>query len=213
MKTQKYIFSVLFGILMSLYAFGKDYAPGKYSIDVEHSKVGFMIPYLLISTVEGKFTRLKGTIQLNEKFQDSIIDVEVETSSIDTGVEKRDDHLRSPDFFDVAKFSKMTFKSVKIEGPKEHFKLIGDLTIKGVTRRVEFDTVYLGLVSNGFGEDKAAFLGKAKINRKDYGINWNQVIEAGEVIGNDVDIELKVLASRPSRMSVKLFDNVLEIAR
>lgn len=199
-------------MLFSLTSYSKEYVPGTYSIDVEHSKVGFMIPYLLISTVEGKFTRLNGIINLKEKFEESKIFVEVESSSIDTGVKERDDHLRSSDFFDVNKYDKLTFKSVKIVGGRDHFKLIGDLTIKGVTRRVEFDTVYLGVVANGLGQDKAAFLGKAKINRKDYGINWNKVIEAGEVIGDDVDIELKVLAFKPSKMRIKLIDEVFGIS-
>ena len=213
MKTILVFLPLLAVIFTSIDAYSKEYVPGQYSIDVEHSKIGFMIPYLMISSVEGKFTRLNGLIHLKEKFEDSQITVEVDTSSITTDVEKRDDHLRSSDFFDVEKHPKMIFKSVKIIGPKDHFKLVGDLTIKGITRRVEFDTVYLGVVANGFGNDKAAFLGKAKINRKHYGINWNQIIEAGEVIGDDVDIELKVLASKPSRMNVKLFDNVLEIAK
>ncbi len=198
--------------LITTHAFAREYVPGLYKIDVDHSKVGFMIPYLIITTVEGKFTKLDGTINLHKNFQETQIEVEVETSSIDTDVTKRDDHLKSTDFFDVEKYPKMFFKSVRIDGPKEHFKLIGDLTIKGITRRVEFDTVFLGVVSSSYGNDKAAFLGRAKINRKDYGINWNKVVEGSEVIGDDVEIELKVLASKPSKEGIKLFGSVLEIS-
>lgn len=170
---------------------------GVYQVDPMHSKVGFEIPHLVISTVEGSFKEFDGTLELNENFSKSKLTASVGIASIDTGVGQRDDHLRSADFFDVAKHPKMELKSVSIKGSPEAFKLEGDLTIKGVTKRVVFEGKYQGAVTDGFGNRKVAFQAKTKINRKDFGLTWNNVVEAGPVVGDEVTIELKIQAGRP----------------
>lgn len=173
------------------------YKAGTYQVDAAHSKVGFEIPHLVISTVEGRFNDVAGTIELAQKFEASKATVTAQTKSIDTGVAKRDDHLRSGDFFDAAKFPEMKFVSTGFKGSPEAFRITGNLTIKGVTKPVTFDAKYLGLVADGYGNEKAAFSAKAKISRKDFGLTWNNVVEAGPVVGDEVSIELKLQAAHP----------------
>ncbi len=172
------------------------YAAGKYQLDPMHSKVGFEIPHLVISTVEGRFTKYDGTIELAEKFEKSKVSVNVDMTSIDTSVQKRDEHLKSADFFDTAKYPNMKFESSSITGSKENFKLSGDLTIKNITKKVVFDAEYLGSVKDGYGNTKIAFHAKTKINRKDFGLTWNKLVEAGPTVGDEVTIDLKIQAAK-----------------
>jgi polyisoprenoid-binding protein YceI len=173
------------------------YAPGSYQLDPAHSKVGFEIPHLVVSTVEGRFTKFDGQIDLAEPFAKSKANVSIDLHSIDTGEDKRDEHLRSPDFFDVKKFPKMTFVSSEFTGTPEAFKLTGNLTLHGVTRKVTLDGKYLGTVVDGYGNQKAAFAAKGKINRKDFGLTWSNIVEAGPVVGDEVTIDLRLQAARP----------------
>lgn len=175
------------------------YSAGSYQIDAAHSKVGFEIPHLVISTVEGKFTKFDGTLELAEKFDQSKVNMTVDMTSIDTAQPKRDEHLKSPDFFDIAKHPTMKFESLSLKGKPESFKLTGNLTIKGVTKKVDFDAKYLGTVVDGYGNQKAAFTAKAKISRKEFGLTWNNVVEAGPVVGDQVTLDLRLQAGRPAK--------------
>ncbi len=172
------------------------YEPGSYQLDPMHSKVGFEIPHLVISSVEGKFNQSEGEIKLDPTFTKSSAKISTEISSIDTGVAKRDDHLKSPDFFDAKKYPTMKFESTEVTGTPDSFKLIGNLTIHGITKKVAFDAKYLGTVKDGYGNEKAAFDAKTKISRKDYGLTWNNVVEAGPVVGDEVSIGLKIQAAK-----------------
>jgi polyisoprenoid-binding protein YceI len=186
------------GLVATAQAGAAKYDAGSYDIDPMHSKVGFEVPHLVISTVEGAFRKYDGKLVLDQKFEKSSVEANIEIGSIDTGVAKRDDHLKSPDFFDVAKFPKMSFKSSAISGKPESFKLTGDLTIKGITKKVTFDAKYLGTVVDGYGNQKAAFDAKTKINRKDFGLTWNAMVEAGPTVGDDVTLSLRIQAGRPA---------------
>lgn len=179
------------------------YAAGTYNVDPAHSKVGFEIPHLVISSVEGRFTAFEGTVDLNEKFEKSKAKVTIEAKSIDTGNSKRDDHLRSADFFDAAKNPKLTFESTAVTGTPDSFKLEGDLTIKGTKKKVIFDGKYLGTVKDGYGNEKGAFTATTKINRKDFGLTWSNMVEAGPVVGDEVTISLKLQAGKPSAPAAK----------
>ncbi len=172
------------------------YAPSSYQIDPMHSKIGFEIPHLVISTVEGKFTKYDGTVELADKFEKSKVNVVVDMNSIDTSVQKRDDHLKSPDFFDAAKFPNMKFESTGLTGTPDNFKMTGNLTIKGVTKKVVLDGKYLGSVKDGYGQDKTAFQAKTKISRKDFGLTWNKMVEAGPTVGDEVTIDLRIQAAK-----------------
>ncbi|MCB0356910.1 MAG: YceI family protein [Bdellovibrionales bacterium] len=168
-----------------------------YQIDPVHSSVSFEVPHLVISSVEGKFTDFNGTIEFaDNNFESSKVEAAIKTQSINTNNEKRDNHLRSKDFFEVSKFSTMNFISQKIVGKKDNFVMIGHLTIKGVKKSVKFDTKYLGSVTDGYGNLKVAFLAKTKINRKDYGLMWNSMVEAGPVVGDEIEITLKIQAAK-----------------
>lgn len=169
-------------------------AAGQYQIDPNHSRVGFEVPHLVISSVQGNFKVFEGKMQIEENFAKSKVSTQVDVSSVDTGVAKRDDHLKSPDFFDVQKYPKMSFDSTSISGTPEGFKIEGDLTIRGIKKSVSFDSVYLGQVTDGYGNRKVAFKGKTKINRKDFGLVWNMMVEAGPTVGDEVTIELNLQA-------------------
>jgi len=174
------------------------YEAGSYDIDPAHSSVGFEIPHLVISTVEGKFNSFSGKIDLNEKIEKSSVEVSIETASIDTGVKKRDDHLRSGDFFDVDKKENknITFKSTSVQGSLENLEIKGQLTIKGKTNPVTLKTKYLGTVVDGYGNKKVAFNAKTEINRQDFGLTWSSMIEAGPAVGDTVTITLKIQAAK-----------------
>lgn len=201
------LYNVALGLILtaatSAYA-ESPYKEGKYNIDPMHSKVGFEIPHLVISTVEGKFTDFSGQFDLKQKFTSSVVNAEINLNSIDTGVSKRDDHLRSPDFFDVKKYPKMSFKSTKIEGNKESFKMTGELSLHGVTKKVVFEGKYLGTVTDGYGNKKVAFVAKTQINRKDFGLSWSSVVEAGPVVGDTVSIDLKIQAALAEKSEQKI---------
>ena len=178
---------------------GAKYDAGSYNIDQAHSKVGFEIPHLVISSVEGRFNKFDGVIVLDKDFQKSTFKSSVDVGSIDTGEKKRDDHLLSPDFFDAKKFASMTFVSSEVKGTPEGFKLTGDLTIKGVTKKVTFDSKFLGQVKDGYGNQKVAFHGTTKINRKDFGLTWSQAVEAGPIVGDTLEIVLSIQAGKPAK--------------
>lgn len=185
-------------LLVSLFATSTALAQavpeGSYSIDAAHSKVGFEIDHLVISTVEGKFTSFSGAINIDKTIGKSIADVSVDISSIDTSNKDRDDHLRSADFFDVAKFPKMTFKSKTVILKGKDLTLKGDLTIKGTTKSVIFKGKYLGAAKGLYGEERIAFKASTEINRQEYGLSWSKAVEAGPVVGDEVEIDLVIEA-------------------
>ncbi|MEN0059090.1 MAG: YceI family protein [Bdellovibrio sp.] len=187
--------------LTSLTGFAADKAipAGSYTLDPAHSKVGFEIPHLVISTVEGRFTAFDGSITIDPKFEKSKAQINIDVASIDTGNKDRDDHLRSPDFFDIAKKdgAKMVFVSKKIVGSGDNFKIIGDLTLKGVRKEVTLEVKYLGNVNDAYGNNKVVFTATGKLNRKDFGLTWGKMVEVGPVVGDEVTLNLKIQANKP----------------
>lgn len=178
-------------------AAGKTIPPGTYKIDTAHSKIGFEVPHLVIATVEGRFTQFDGNITIDSKLEKSKANLNVDVATINTDNKDRDDHLRSPDFFDAAKNPKLTFVTKKIVGTADNLKLVGDLTIKGKTKEVTLDVKYLGDVNDPFGNHKVAFNATTKINRKDFGLTWNKAVEAGPVVGDEVTLVIKIEANKP----------------
>ena len=167
-----------------------------YSIDPAHTTAEFVVRHLMISKVRGRFTSLTGTIQVPEGTGvPTSVDVTIDAASVDTHEEQRDGHLRSADFLDAEKFPKITFKSTGVDGTGDAFKVSGDLTIRGVTRPVVLDTTFEGRGSDPWGNERVGYEAHTKINRKDYGLAWNQALEAGGVVvGDEVKIELNVEA-------------------
>lgn len=183
-------------LTLSLHAAEAKYTPGKYEVDPAHSSVGFEVPHLVISSVEGRFTKMEGVVEMNEKFEKSSVKANADISSVDTGNEKRDGHLKTSDFFDVSKNPKMTFESTEIKGTPESFQLIGNLKIKTTTKKVTFDSKYLGSVKDGNGQEKVAFKATTKISRKEFGLTYGAMVEAGPVIGDEITITLKIQAAK-----------------
>lgn len=169
-----------------------------YTIDSSHSVVQFTVKHLGISNVTGRFDRFDGTFEYDPKnVEASKVQAEIDTTSVNTNQAKRDKHLSSPDFFDIAKFPKMKFvsKSVKSTGDGK-FDITGDLTIRDVTKSVVLSTEFTGSAKGPDGKDRAAFVADTKINRKEFGLKWNDLTEAGGVlVGDEVKIHLEIEAA------------------
>ena len=174
-------------------------APAKTStwkIDPAHTNVEFATKHLMITTVKGRFADVDGQIVISEGDPSkSSVTATIKAASIDTRTGQRDDHLRSADFLDAANFPEITFKSTRITGDKSDFKVTGDLTIRGVTREVTLDVTNEGSTKDPWGGDRIAFSATTKLDRREFGLTWNQAIEAGGVlVGNDVKVSIDVQA-------------------
>ena len=163
-------------------------------IDAAHSNVGFSIKHLMIATVRGSFTQVHGTVTVDENDPATAeIDITIPIASVTTRDEKRDAHLRSPDFFDVERFPNMTFRGKRVERVSgDSFRVIGDLTIRDVTKEVALDVELLGRAKDPWGNEKAGFEATTTISRSDYGLTWNAALETGGVlVGDDVKISIE----------------------
>ena len=167
---------------------------GTWRIDPAHSVVGFVARHLMVTKVRGRFTEVDGAVIIGESPETSKIDVTIHAGSIDTGTTDRDDHLRSPDFLDVERFPELTFHSTGLEVTGDGTaKVTGDLTIRDVTNPVVLDVEYDGLVTDPWGNTKAAFTAATEIDREDWGLTWNVALESGGVlVGKKVSVELEV---------------------
>jgi polyisoprenoid-binding protein YceI len=169
--------------------------PGTWTVDASHSTVGFTARHLMITKVRGRFTHVSGSATVAENPLDSVVTATVALASVDTGDAKRDGHLRSADFFDVERFPTMTFTSTTVKQDGSDFLLVGDLTIKGVTRSVELELEFDGVNQDPWGGTRASFSAEGEINRKDWGLEWNVALESGGVLVSDkiklsLDIQL-----------------------
>ena len=164
-----------------------------WTIDPTHTEVGFAVRHLMISTVRGRFGAVSGTVLVDEANpRNSRLDVTIDTTSIDTRQEQRDAHLRSADFFDAAQYPAMRFVSKRVEGDvTTEFRVTGDLTIRNVTREVTLDVTAEGQGMDPWGNQRAGFSAKGKINRGDFGLTWNQLLEAGGVaVGDEIKLSI-----------------------
>ena len=166
-----------------------------WQIDSAHSEIQFSARHMMISKVRGTFETFTGTVELDEKNPEAaVVDVTVDLTSINTREDQRDAHLRSADFFDVDNHPQAHFRSTKVErtGDKRA-KLTGDLTIRGVTKPVTLDVVYEGMAKSPWGTMSAGFSASGKLNRKDWGLNWNQALETGGVlVGEEIQLNIEV---------------------
>lgn len=170
-----------------------------WNIDPAHSAAQFQVKHLMISTVRGEFTRLSGKVSFDPKdFSTVKAEAAIETASINTREPKRDDHLRSEDFFHAAKYPQITFKSKRVEAIQgRNFKLVGDLTMRGVTREITLDVETTPIVKGMSGEPRIGAHATATLNRQDYGIKWNRALDAGGmVVSNEVRIVLDLELTR-----------------
>ena len=171
---------------------------GKFVLDAAHTRVGFAARHLMVSKVRGSFTGVAGEITVAEDPTESSVSATIETASINTGQPDRETHLRSADFLDVETYPEMTFRSKRMsDRAGAEFTLVGDLTIKDVTREVELHVEFDGVTMNPWGKEVAAFTAKTEIDREDFGMTWNVALETGGVlVGKKVTIEIEAQAIR-----------------
>ena len=175
-----------------------------WNIDAAHSGIHFSIRHL-VSKVRGRFPKFSGTLKLDESdLTRSVIDATIDVASIDTGTPQRDAHLRSPDFFDIERFPEIRFHGTRIEKVGEdRYRATGQLTIRDVTREVSLEVEHGGRTKDPWGNERVGFLAKVAVDRKDFGLQWNQVLETGGVmVGDRVDIELELQAIRAAAAKV-----------
>ena len=169
-----------------------------YTLDPSHTSIGFNVKYLMITDVIGQFKTYEAEIELEENTNElKGVEANIQVSSIDTENAKRDGHLKSPDFFDVEQFPNILFKSRTVNKlGTDEYEVIGDLTIKGITKTITLRGKNTGFIDAGMmGGKRAGFSATAMINRKDFGLNWNRKLDKGGLlVGNEVTIELKIQA-------------------
>jgi polyisoprenoid-binding protein YceI len=174
--------------------------PGDWQLDPVNTSVEFVARHLMVSKVRGKFTQVSGAIHISEDPAESWVEVEISPASLETGAEKRDEHLRSPDFFGVERYPEITFRSTKIDGSSPaRFVVHGDLTVRGVTRPVVLDAEYHGWTPDPWGGRRAGFSATTEIDRENFGLTWNLALETGGVaVGKKVRLELEATAIKQS---------------
>jgi polyisoprenoid-binding protein YceI len=191
MQIRKFIVLAMFTLLGSSML-----AADTYTLDKAHTSVGFTVNHLVISHVSGAFRDFDGTISYEPSdVTKSSIDVHIAANSINTGNDRRDNHLRSADFFDVQKFPELTFKSTRIEKKGDGYIAYGPLTIHGVTKNIELPFTIAGTIKDPMGKNHLVAQASLTINRTDYGLTWNRTLESGGVlVGEEVKIDLNVEA-------------------
>jgi polyisoprenoid-binding protein YceI len=169
----------------------------RWDLDPVHTTIEFAVKHMMFTTVRGRFKSFTGTVQVDERNpNNSRVDVTIDTPSLDTGVADRDTHLRSADFLDVETYPKITFRSTSVEGAHtkegDRFRVIGDLEIRGKAIGVTLDVTFEGVGKDPWGKQRAGFAAQAEIDRREWGLRWNQALETGGVlVGNKVKIEVE----------------------
>jgi polyisoprenoid-binding protein YceI len=168
----------------------------KWNLDVTHSQVEFAVKHMMISTVRGRFASISGTGETSASGALSSVALEADVKSVDTNQAQRDEHLRSADFFDIAKFPKLTFVSTKIDQNGSDLTITGNLTIKDVTKSVTLKGEISSPITDPWGNTRAALGVTGKLNRKDFGLNWNAALETGGLVaGEEVKLSIDAEAT------------------
>ena len=168
------------------------YVAGTWTLDPAHSEVSFSVRHLAISKVRGTFEKFEVTVVTAEKPEDSTLTASIDVASVNTNQAQRDEHLRTSDFFAVDEFPTMDFVSTGLRHDGEDFYLDGDLTLRGVTKPISIKGEFGGIITDGYGQVKAGASGTVKLNRKDFGVNWNTVVEGGGVmLGDEVTVTIE----------------------
>jgi len=171
---------------------------GDYTLDVSHSRLGFVARHAMVTKVRGQFGAFEGTAHIDEKDPAaSKVDLTIQVASIETGSADRDGHLKSADFFDAEKYPTITFTSTKVERDGDDWEITGDLTIKDVTKAVTIEFEQTGSAVDPFGNTRVGFEGDVTVNRKDWGLTWNAALETGGVLVSEkIKLEFDVSAIR-----------------
>lgn len=191
---EKYMSRIIPALFLTVFFLAASANAETFDVDPVHSRIGFAVKHMVVSTVQGEFGKFQGTFELDGK--DSLVKTEatIAIASINTREEKRDAHLKSPDFFDAAMFPEMKFVSRKVSGKKSRYSVIGDLTIKGVTKPVALSGNMNGPIKDMEGVKRVGFRAEGKINRKDYGVSFHKALETGGglVVDDEVQIILDI---------------------
>lgn len=187
MKRLLTILAILFFIVPNLYA-------ANYTVDVPHTQIHFSVAHLMVFKVRGNFTDFSGEINIDTNNKTLVsAQATIDATSIDTRNKKRDDHLRSADFFDVAKYPEITFVSKNVNGTGDNITVVGDLTIKGITKEITLQGSFAGAAKDPWGNDRAGFAATGEVDRREFGLTWNKALEAGGVVvGDTITIGLEV---------------------
>jgi polyisoprenoid-binding protein YceI len=175
-----------------------------WNIDTAHTGITFSVRHMVVSKVRGRFGKFAGAMHLDDAdLSRSSAEVTIDAASIDTGVAERDAHLRSPDFLDVEKFSELRFRSTRVEKVDDtNYRVTGDLTIRDATREVAITVEYGGRGKDPWGNERIGFVARTALDRKDFGLTWNQVLEAGGIlVGDRIEIDLDVQGVRVGAQS------------
>lgn len=185
--------NLILASLTALAAFGQS-----YQIDSAHSSAGFSVKHMMVSTVSGRFSNVKGTVTFDDKSPaKSAIDATIDIATVNTNEPKRDAHLKSPDFFDADKFPTMAFKSTKVAKAGANYKVDGTLTLHGVTKPVTLTVELSPEIKDPYGMFRRGATATTTVNRKDFGLSWNKALESGGVVvGEDVKISLEIEFAR-----------------
>jgi polyisoprenoid-binding protein YceI len=178
-----------------------------WTIDTAHTQIQFTVSHMMITKVRGNFEKFSGVVELDENHPaNTSVDIRVETASVNTREPNRDNHLRSPDFFNSAVYPYMTFKSTQVDvSNKNHACLAGELTIGDITRPVVLDVDFTGMAKSPWGTVNAGFTATTRINRKDWGLTWNKGLETGGfLVGDEIEIAIELeLVKQPEKETAK----------
>lgn len=171
---------------------------GTFALDPAHTSVNFVVRHLMVAKVRGHFSQYTGTVTVGEDPLSSSVTVEVQVASVSTGDDQRDGHLKSPDFFDVERHPTITFAGSQVSHQGgDRFTVDGELTVHGVARPVQLEVEYSGAAQDPWGNQRIGFSARAEVNREDFGLTWNQALEAGGVlVGKTARIEIDAEAVR-----------------
>jgi polyisoprenoid-binding protein YceI len=185
---------ILAAFVLSVSALVRSSAADTYNVDTNHSTIGFSVSHLVINNVHGKFNEFSGSVVVDKN---AITEAKgtIQAKSIDTGIAKRDAHLRTPDFFDAAKYPTITFASKRAQKQGDETVLIGDFTMRGVTKEIALPVKLSGPITDPWGGTRIGLHAKTKVNRKDYGISYNQSSKTGTmIVGDEIEIEINAEA-------------------
>ncbi len=187
----------LIGMVLSVglgYATASLAEMAKWKLDHDHSSVGFQVAHMVVSKTNGKFTEYSGVVEMDAEAQEfKSIEAVIQTASVTTDHQKRDDHLRSPDFFDVQKFPTLTYKMKSYKKTGDQYTALGDLTLLGVTKEISLVGTFNGVAQDPWGNTRAGFTAEGTINRKDYGMKFSKLLDSGGMlVGDEVKIKLEI---------------------
>jgi polyisoprenoid-binding protein YceI len=194
-KVSKYFF--LIGMVFSVgvgYATGSFAEMAKWNLDHDHSTVGFQVAHMVVSKTNGKFTEYSGIVEMDPEAEEfKTIDAVIQTASVTTDHQKRDEHLRSPDFFDVQKFPTMTYTMKSYKKTGDNYTAVGELTLLGVTKEITLVGTFNGVAQDPWGNTRAGFTAAGTINRKDFGMKFSKLLDnGGMIVGDEVKINLEI---------------------